>query len=379
MELGQAAEQEMSIDNTTIDLTSVPYQPYNLLPYEYNVEVNSADEIIDFDSNDMIRVRYALTNNNIDYIRGYFGERVEEIPTDTIDLGLDGLFSKLSGSIYLADPSITLTYTNSIGVPFVLDIDAKGIKDGEETDLNYAPFEMDYPTNTVNREVSGSMMIDKSNSAIADLMSSIPDNLIFGGSVQMYPDGYPGSRNSYIFGDSKIEGELTFELPLEFRINNLQFTDTLDNFLNNNEDQGDEFNPDNNNDEDNGSSISDMVEKVKLQLAVDNGFPLGLSASIVLYDSISGTNLYSLNLSDLIEPAPVDANGKVTSVLTSVSTVELDDQFFEQAKEAQKIIIQFSLNTTGTDNVKIYSDYSIGFKATLLVDADLVLSTSNDN
>ena len=189
MVLGQSAEQNMSIDNTIIDLTSVPYQPYNLLPYEYNVEVNSAGQIIDFDSNNTIRVRYALTNNNIDYIRGYFGERLEEIPADTIDLGLGDLFNKLSGSIYLADPSITLDYTNSIGVPFILDIEATGIKDGEETPLNYAPFAMDYPTDTETREVSGSMVIDNSNSAIADIISSIPDKLIFGGSVQMYPDG----------------------------------------------------------------------------------------------------------------------------------------------------------------------------------------------
>jgi hypothetical protein len=376
MELGQSAEQEMSIDNTVIDLTGVPYQPYNLLPYEYNVEVNSAGQIIDFNSNDMIRVRYSLNNNNIDYIRGYFGAREEEIPGDTLDLGLEGLFNKLSGSIYLADPSITLSYTNSIGIPFVLDIDAKGIKDGEVTPLDYAPFAMNYPTDTENREVSGSMVIDNTNSAIADIISSIPDKLIMGGSVLMYPDGYPGSRDSYVFGDSKIEGELTFDLPLEFRINNLQFTDTLDNFFNNKDDQGDEFNPEN--DQEDDSSIADILENVSLKLTVDNGFPLGLAASIVLYDSINSNNLYTLDLPDLIEPAPVDANGKVTSVNTSVSTVELDDQFFEEAKEAHKIIIQFTLNTTGTDNVKIYSDYSIGFKATVLVDADLVLSNKEE-
>ena len=96
---------------------------------------------------------------------------------------------------------------------------------------------------------------------------------------------YPGERNSYLFGDSKIDGELTFELPLEFRINNLQFADTLDNFLNKSEDQGDNYNPDNNNQEDNGSSISDMLEKVILKLEVDNGFPLGLTASIILHDT----------------------------------------------------------------------------------------------
>ncbi len=379
MELGEASEQDMSIDNTIIDLTSVTDQPYNLLPYEYDVEVNSAGQIIDFDSNDMIRVRYALTNNNIDYIRGYFGEREEEIPADTIDLDMDGLFNKLSGSIYLANPRITLDYANSIGVPFILDIDAKGIKDGEETALNYSPFEVDYPTGTDTREVTGSMIIDNTNSAIADLISSIPENLIFGGSVRMYPEGYSGERNSYLFGDSKIEGELTFELPLEFRINNLQFTDTLDNFFNSKEDQGEGFYQDNNDEEEDDSSVADMLDKVSLRLEVDNGFPFSLSASVVLYDTLTSTNLYTLDLSDLIDPAPVDANGKVTSAQTSVSTVELNEQFFDQAKEAQKIIIQFSLNTTGTDNVKIYSDYTIGFKANLLVDADLVLTGSDDN
>ncbi|HHU35019.1 MAG TPA: hypothetical protein GXZ49_07290 [Bacteroidetes bacterium] len=377
MELGQSVEQEMSIDNTVIDLTVDPDQPYNLLPYEYTVEVNSAGQIIDFNSNDMIRVRYSLNNNNIDYIRGYFGAREEEIPKDTLDLGMEGLFSRLSGSIYLADPSITLSYTNSIGIPFELNMDVKGIKDNEVTSLNYAPFTMDYPIDTDNREVTGSMSIDNTNSAIADIISSIPDRLIMGGSVRMYPDGCPGSRNSYLFGNSKIEGDLTFNLPLEFRFNNLQFTDTLDNFFNNKDNQNNGFNPEN--DGEDGSSAVDMLDNVVMKLTVDNGFPLGLAASIVLYDSITSTNLYRLNLPDLIAPAPVNTNGKVISANTSVSTVELDDQFFEEARRAHKIIVQFTLNTTGTDNVKIYSDYSIGFKAAVLVDANLVLSKKEKN
>ncbi len=64
-----------------------------------------------------------------------------------------------------------------------------------------------------------------------ELVSMPPEMIRFSGSAKMNPLGNTGSRDNYIFGDSRFLGSLEVEIPMEFRINNLQFTDTVDNFL----------------------------------------------------------------------------------------------------------------------------------------------------
>jgi len=406
LEQGITSEKSLIIDGALIDLSSDPDQPYNKLPYEYTIEVSSSDQIIDFNYTDEIWIKYSLVDNEIDYIKGYFGEREESMDNDTLDLTLDGFLDKVSGSISFVDPKIRLEYTNSIGIPITLGIDAAGIKNNVATELNFAPVDLEYPSSPDQPEASGTIEINKTNSAIDDILASMPEKLVFGGFAKLYPDGYPGNRDSYIYGDCKIEGKLTFELPLELRINNLSFSDTINNFLKDNgddNDNGDEGNNggdeywdgydpypdeyvydgnDDNNDDDGGDaqSIAEYIESMSLILTVDNGFPLGISTSMVLYDTVAQENLYTLDFTDILEPASVDANGKVTTSKKSVTTMEIDNEFFSHIEEADKIIVEFTLNTTNSDDqdVKIYSDYAIGFTASVKATADLELSLFED-
>jgi hypothetical protein len=49
--------------------------------------------------------------------------------------------------------------------------------------------------------------------------------------------------------------------------------------------------------------------------------------------------------------------------------IEITREFWEKVNDADQIIFSFTLNTT--DNVKIYSDYKIDFKAALVLKPDI--------
>ena len=153
--------------------------------------------------------------------------------------------------------------------------------------------------------------------------------------------------------------DIEVEVPMELWINNLQLTDTIDNFL-----LGD----------DSGESPLDMLSDLELRMFIDNGFPLGGSISITLYDSVANNNLSVISTGTFFEPAIVDSNGRVTSSTEKSTVIEMSDDFIEDAGSADRMIISFTLFTPGgasQDVVKIYSDYSIIFKAGIAFKADL--------
>jgi len=195
----------------------------------------------------------------------------------------------------------------------------------------------------------------------------LPEVVRFSGSAMMNPSVDPllaHPMNNYVFGNSRfIIDSLEVEVPLEFRMNNLQFTDTVDNFL---KDAG-------------GSGNSSVkVENFKLlrvNLDIKNGFPLGLSVKMILYDSVTKKNKSTVDVTGILGPAPVGSDGKATGFTETKTTIELTKDFFSSIDAADKVVFQFTLNTTDntTKDVKFYSDYRIDFNASVVVQPDINL------
>jgi peptidyl-tRNA hydrolase len=95
---------------------------------------------------------------------------------------------------------------------------------------------------------------------------------------------------------------------------------------------------------------------------------------MVLYDSINTPhNLGTVDAEHLLDPAPVDGEGKVApDVFASSSTsILFSKEFFNSIESADQVILIFTLNTTGNEVVKIYSDYRIKFNASLILRSDI--------
>ena len=150
-------------------------------------------------------------------------------------------------------------------------------------------------------------------------------------------------------------------IPLELRTNNLQFTDTVDNFLRIEEtDKENPVDPDN-------------FEFMKINIHAENGFPAGISVSLILYDSRARVNRSTVIAKDVLKPAPVDNNGRATAPAESDATIEITREFWDSVDQSDSIIFKFTMNTTGngSKDVKIYSDYKINFTASLVVKPDI--------
>ncbi len=350
----------ISLDNSTIDMGTIETQHYNMLPVNYGLEVSSDGQMVDFNSTDEVSIEMEMLDPGIDYVKGYFGQYGDTISSDTIDLEIDDILGNITGTVTL-NPSISLNYRNSFAIPVEIDLDAVGYKGSDSVDIDLDAETLSYPAAPAERDVSDAFTINSANSQLPELISMLPEKIRFGGSAVMNPMGNTGSRDNYIFSDSRFLGDLEIEVPLELRINNLHFADTVDNFM-----QDAEI------DEDSPVTPED-VEYLRIQFTAENGFPLGISLTMSLYDSTSATIKSTIDATGLLEAADVDSNGRVTEPAQCSTELEITSEFWDAANDADKIIFNITLVTTddGTKDVKIYSDYYIEYRVALQVKADI--------
>jgi hypothetical protein len=159
---------------------------------------------------------------------------------------------------------------------------------------------------------------------------------------------------------SRLVGSLEVVVPMELRVANLQYSDTVDNFLK---------------DKNDNSVNPEKFHFLSMKISAKNGFPFGVTMSVSTYNSATKTKLNTVNAGKIIESAPVDANGKSTGYTDSNPDIELTKDFFTSAGNSDKIIFTFTLVTAdnGGKDVKIYSDNNLSFKADLIAKPEVNL------
>jgi len=355
----------ITLTNSFFDLGDDPKKPYNRLAVEYAIDINAGSALVNFNETNEIKMDMQLLNPSFDYLKGYFGQQTETIDPGTMNLDIKDILRNITGTMLISNPSIKFNYLNSFAVPAEFTLNASAKRNTQTVNLALTPATYNLLTPVgapVTRDIAGVIAINKTNSALPALISLPPEEIVFSGSAKMNPAGDPTHlRNNYVFGDSRFLGSVEVEVPLEFRFNNLQFTDTIDNFL-----------------KDTGGADDSPVKPedfklLRIDLTAKNGFPMGVSIKMKLYDPVTKTVKSTIDATDLLKPATVDASGKVTASVESITKLEFTREFFSMVNKADEVIIQFTLNTTGNGagDVKIYSDYNIEFNAALVVKPEI--------
>jgi hypothetical protein len=325
--------------------------------------VKSEDTIVVFDQNNLVKLIFEeksaidLEGADFSVFTQGLGQYVASIKPDTLNLNIQDILNCITGEFNLLKPSITLNYTNSFAIPVKMKLDVTGLgKDNQSVSLDLDTFALSIPNGSTTQEISDTYIIDKDNSNLPEFISLRPGEIIFSGGVVLGPSTN-GSGGNNELNDKRIIGDLKVEVPLEFRANNFQFTDTLDNFL-----------------KDSGGSNNSPVnpedfEFLRVDINVKNGFPLGVSLKMSLYDPSTNTKKSSIDATDLLKPAPVNSSGKSSGITETTTHLDFTKQFFSSINSADNIIFQFTLNTTGNgaSDISIYSDYRIDFNAALVV------------
>jgi hypothetical protein len=290
-----------------------------------------------------------------DFSKGPVVLKTANIDTTSFDLNIRDVLSHITGDILISNPSIKFNYTNSFSDSVKVNLIASGSRGSKSVDLNVAPFPLALPNIPVEQEISSIYIIDKSNSNLQSLVSLPPEVINFTGTVTLRTSAKSSQTDIFVLGSNQLLGSLELEIPLELKVNNLQYKDTVNNFLN---DKG----------KDNPVSPEDF-QFLRINFNAKNGFPLGASLKMELYDSLNSAIKSTVTADGILDPAPVDSNGKATGVTESSTTIEFTKEFFGQVNKADKIIFTFTLQSSGDGSkaVKIYSDYRISFNAALVV------------
>jgi hypothetical protein len=279
-----------------------------------------------------------------------------------IDLNLKDVLSKITGDFLLANPVVRFNYTNSFPDSVKINLRLSGTRGVNTLNLNLAPIRLKKPNLPAEQVASGTYIIDKSNSNLPQVISMPPEIINYSGTVYLSATVKSGLDQTDALAASRIVASLEVDIPLEFKITNLQFADTVDNFLKNDSKNDNPIDP------------ADF-QYLKVLVTADNGFPVGATLRMSLYDSATKTIKSSVDAIDLLKAAPVDANGKSSGTTKTTTTVELTKDFFSNVNKADRIVFRFALNSSGNGSqvVKIFSDNRISFNAALIVKPDIDL------
>jgi hypothetical protein len=284
--------------------------------------------------------------------------KTAEIEPGTFDLDIKEFLDHISGDFLLTNPSIKFNYSNSFPDSVKVNLTASGTGKGKKIDLKLAPFGLVKPDIPAQQVVTSTFLIDRNNSNLPLLMSIPPEKISYSGTVSLSTT-VKSNEYSDILSPNHMTGSLEIEIPLELKINNLQFTDTTDNFIH-----------DKNSSSDSPVKPEDF-QFLRVLFSAKNGFPLGVSLKMSLYDSATHTIKSTVDAAGILKPATVDSNGKANGTSESSTTIEFTKEFFSQVDKADKIIFSFSLVSTGNGEVKIYSDYRLNFTAAVVVKPEI--------
>lgn len=344
---GSTINQQWDISNMITNLTTDEEQPFNRMPMGLDILILPTDHIVEFDSSDKVLGNFNLEELKLDYADGYLGKQTVNISQDTFLLDFDFL-KRIKGELILEEPSISLDYVNSIGVPFRIATEFYGVntETGSSQYLNFDSVNMQVPL-IPGEEVNGEVLIDKNNSSIVDFLSIRPDKIIYYGGGISNPDGYGLNFVNY---NSRLVGNAELKIPLILRADHLSFSDTLGFTV---------------------ASENFPVAEGQMKLNVLNGFPFELSMSLILTDSISGLQLDEITFNN-IASAVVDETGRVIEKTQSEIIVDFDEDFLKNMKISNRAFLNAETSTFGSGEIPVVllSDYeieiTIGFNAIII-------------
>ncbi len=294
------------------------------------------------------------------YVEGYWGFQWYKLTRDTIEIDINQ--SELKGDLKIKAPNVTMRIKNSWGFPTrgqikflsfigqndeVIPLISNGVFETDSFD--YVDF--NYPK-WINGEVGQTkytdIVLDSTNSNIADIFNSQPKRLIY------EVDGISNANNDlgligFITDKSVLALQIRVELVLEGSVRNFGAEQVM------NLDFG-EF----------GSLDSAGVEEVEFKLVTENSAPITSNAQIFFRDE-NGNAIDSLFVGgprDIIRSAPVNSEGASIGTTRTEEFVTMTSAQFDKIRTAKDAFLKvyFTTANNGDTFVKLLSTDKIVVK-----------------
>lgn len=354
-------ERNLNLSGNTIDFTTNVDTPYNKVKIglKYHLNAYKTNEFIVFDSANRIDLMFKNAERlKFEWIKGNM-----ELDTIQIDRGQVGfnisdfLSNYFSGQITINDPQFSLFIDNGCGIDGMAQLSLNAQRSGgTERSLflngNTHDFDIDAPTFSENISVKRTNIdFNKSNSNIVNLLSILPDQLLYSGVV--YTNYAHAANPDKIFNhlhwdaNTNIGAELI--IPLHMSIKDLSlrkhyaasFREDL---------IGDGFE-------------IELLEELSLYFNVKNQFPLDLKIVYTLWDTLPLNDILldTLHVS-LIRAQSPNATGKVERhrVNEYTDSLNITGSLLDNFLDANMIRTDIILNTAEQgQSAKFYSHYNL--------------------
>ncbi len=174
-------------------------------------------------------------------------------------------------------------------------------------------------------------------------ISLIPSNIRFDFEMQV-GTGKP-DLNQFVGKDNKVRISFQFRLPLIFELDQLVISDTLAFNLGL------------------GVGKNKLLSGSLISTSLSS-FPFELSFQTYFLDSLHTLVDSLITVREILQPAEIDANGRVTKPSLKVTAVGIDPQKIDNLRRARFAVPVFVSNTLGDEPVAILSTYTISLKLT---------------
>lgn len=288
-------------------------------------------------------------------IKGDFGHLEIPIPEDSFSMELDGLDKFVNGLVF-ENPEFNLHLENEFGFDLGLNIEMKGTSvNGNTSDLNVDELIINSPT-VSGDIIKETLSINKSNSNLPNFLSSLPQNLTYGGQVKLNPGAAPYSN--FLHKDSKCKGSVEVNIPLEVRLTDLIYETIIE-------------------DVEVLDKESDEINNIELIFETANLFPFQADINMYMLDPLNQV-LDSIPL-DILKAAPVGSDGISTQANVHQFSVFLTAQNIEHLRSTNhlKFIGHLVSTNGGNTMVKIIDSYSIGIKMAVKGDGSVNNTQTN--
>jgi len=293
---------------------------------------------------------FSMTGLTFDRVEGDFGSSEIFLEEGTTSLSfLDDRFTVFGAE--LAEAKLFLEITNAFGVEASLDsVDLIAFQDGvvvnELTTTAPALFVPGATGNSASPSVT-TWQLDSENSNVASFMNSEIESVELSAWVRSNPNGVSPANPNFVDADGFVNAQLRAEVPLGFRVEQLDFLDTVGFEL------------------DLGEEVVEL-DSAELRIILHNGFPFGVNLEVVLLDD-QFVAVDSLSVSPLpIFTVPVlDGAGTVVEPGVFVHDVHFDwerAQVLESAEYALLKVTSSTLGAQAAEFVYLTEDQGLGLE-----------------
>ncbi len=332
IDFGTSGSGTMTLAGSTINLAKDETSPYNTFLYEYSVTIDATTDYVDFDSNQSLSLDIQLDNLEFQSIQGNFGERSVTIDEGSFNMDTE-FFDKIEGDFRLADPTLNLILTNSIGIPAVVDAHFTAQNNlGATATIDTTDLVINSRASISSPAIQQTITFEKDNSNIVDFIALPPSGDInYGGNIRFNPDGDISQTDANFFNlDDSLRIDVGLDLPFELQLENLALQDTA-------EIDGDDF---------------DMIESAELIINAINQIPLDINIQLFFVDTISGQHFGSPIESGLL------VSGSSAEPSTSKNTITLKQEDVNNLQKSNAIVFKGIVSSpqNGTRTAVIYSE-----------------------